>query len=102
CVRIYTKLTAGRKLENSTYPCAAREALTLRPFAINERFCQKLTRWMRRSCLICLARSSMTGLDMSHILFMVDILLLTFFFFQAEDGIRVLTVTGVQTCALPI
>src|SRR6266478_1422776 len=28
----------------------------------------------------------------------VDIL----FFFQAEDGIRDLTVTGVQTCALPI
>src|SRR6266496_4209556 len=25
-----------------------------------------------------------------------------FFFFQAEDGIRVLYVTGVQTCALPI
>src|SRR5256886_13305705 len=24
------------------------------------------------------------------------------FFFQAEDGIRDLTVTGVQTCALPI
>src|SRR5688572_31154032 len=24
------------------------------------------------------------------------------FFFQAEDGIRALTVTGVQTCALPI
>src|SRR3989475_6352129 len=30
-----------------------------------------------------------------HILFF-------FFFFQAEDGIRDLTVTGVQTCALPI
>src|SRR5256886_13183880 len=29
----------------------------------------------------------------------VDVL---FFFFQAEDGIRDLTVTGVQTCALPI
>src|SRR2546427_6242614 len=27
---------------------------------------------------------------------------LLFFFFQAEDGIRYLTVTGVQTCALPI
>src|SRR2546430_167600 len=27
---------------------------------------------------------------------------LAFFFFQAEDGIRDLTVTGVQTCALPI
>src|SRR6266496_6220419 len=25
-----------------------------------------------------------------------------FFFFQAEDGIRALYVTGVQTCALPI
>src|SRR5688572_32124201 len=25
-----------------------------------------------------------------------------FFFFQAEDGIRDLTVTGVQTCAIPI
>src|SRR6266446_9796835 len=25
-----------------------------------------------------------------------------FFFFQAEDGIRDYTVTGVQTCALPI
>src|SRR5207249_9148259 len=29
-------------------------------------------------------------------------LLLFFFFFQAEDGIRDRNVTGVQTCALPI
>src|SRR2546421_9391480 len=29
-------------------------------------------------------------------------MLLMFFFFQAEDGIRDLIVTGVQTCALPI
>src|SRR2546421_4210403 len=29
-------------------------------------------------------------------------LLNVFFFFQAEDGIRDLIVTGVQTCALPI
>src|SRR5256886_15956774 len=29
-------------------------------------------------------------------------LICLFFFFQAEDGIRDLTVTGVQTCALPI
>src|SRR5437867_10973621 len=28
--------------------------------------------------------------------------LVGFFFFQAEDGIRDRTVTGVQTCALPI
>src|SRR5207245_3091905 len=31
-----------------------------------------------------------------------DVLFLCFFFFQAEDGIRDATVTGVQTCALPI
>src|SRR5216683_6843140 len=30
------------------------------------------------------------------------ICLIFFFFFQAEDGIRDLIVTGVQTCALPI
>src|SRR2546430_3253704 len=32
----------------------------------------------------------------------IIVYLLFFFFFQAEDGIRDLTVTGVQTCALPI
>src|SRR2546430_8464188 len=31
-----------------------------------------------------------------------SVVLSLFFFFQAEDGIRDLTVTGVQTCALPI
>src|SRR2546430_12247975 len=31
-----------------------------------------------------------------------DLSKLTLVFFQAEDGIRDLTVTGVQTCALPI
>src|SRR5438094_5376385 len=29
-------------------------------------------------------------------------ILISIFFFQAEDGIRDRTVTGVQTCALPI
>src|SRR5207245_11059453 len=32
----------------------------------------------------------------------VVVVVLVFFFFQAEDGIRDATVTGVQTCALPI
>ena len=32
----------------------------------------------------------------------VSIVIHNNFFFQAEDGIRDLTVTGVQTCALPI
>src|SRR5437762_4453558 len=31
-----------------------------------------------------------------------SILFFFFFFFQAEDGIRDTSVTGVQTCALPI
>src|SRR3990167_985226 len=30
------------------------------------------------------------------------IIIIGLFFFQAEDGIRDLTVTGVQTCALPL
>src|SRR3989449_7736634 len=30
------------------------------------------------------------------------VLIVFFFFFQAEDGIRDVAVTGVQTCALPI
>src|SRR5690606_40110115 len=33
---------------------------------------------------------------------MLSLLLIFFFFFQAEDGIRDFHVTGVQTCALPI
>src|SRR5947209_10509085 len=32
----------------------------------------------------------------------LSLLLFLFFFFQAEDGIRDIGVTGVQTCALPI
>src|SRR5262249_58817655 len=32
----------------------------------------------------------------------VDVFVYSFFFFQAEDGIRDWSVTGVQTCALPI
>src|SRR2546422_6747846 len=32
----------------------------------------------------------------------VSVPLNVFFFFQAEDGIRDVAVTGVQTCALPI
>src|SRR5690349_24145358 len=35
-------------------------------------------------------------------LFLLVLVLLLVFFFQAEDGIRDLYVTGVQTCALPI
>src|SRR5207245_8068715 len=35
-------------------------------------------------------------------LMLVSSFIFFFFFFQAEDGIRDATVTGVQTCALPI
>src|SRR2546422_11680327 len=33
---------------------------------------------------------------------LLNVFFLFFFFFQAEDGIRDVAVTGVQTCALPI
>src|SRR5260370_5375104 len=32
----------------------------------------------------------------------MDLMMFNLFFFQAEDGIRDSSVTGVQTCALPI
>src|SRR2546429_3066650 len=32
----------------------------------------------------------------------MNVCIVFFFFFQAEDGIRDVAVTGVQTCALPI
>src|SRR5205085_5731320 len=41
------------------------------------------------------------GCRMSGVL-LLNLSTYLFFFFQAEDGIRDLTVTGVQTCALPI
>src|SRR2546430_2424405 len=39
---------------------------------------------------------------MFFLLYVLCFVFIFFFFFQAEDGIRDLTVTGVQTCALPI
>src|SRR2546427_1822380 len=44
----------------------------------------------------------MEGVAGSWVLNACVCLIVFFFFFQAEDGIRDLTVTGVQTCALPI
>src|SRR5438309_8617576 len=38
----------------------------------------------------------------SFSVFLFPSIIFFFFFFQAEDGIRDGTVTGVQTCALPI
>src|SRR5437762_5567134 len=35
-------------------------------------------------------------------MFIISSVIYFFFFFQAEDGIRDTSVTGVQTCALPI
>src|SRR2546427_5455260 len=40
--------------------------------------------------------------DISYKNIETNSIVIYFFFFQAEDGIRDLTVTGVQTCALPI
>ena len=48
-------------------------------------------------CVVC------SGKKMSkRVLFCFFFVFSVFFFFQAEDGIRDIGVTGVQTCALPI
>src|SRR5207248_8596695 len=43
-----------------------------------------------------------TTLSVTLLVLLLISLFFFFFFFQAEDGIRDRTVTGVQTCALPI
>src|SRR2546426_4100518 len=45
------------------------------------------------ACLLC---------DFGSICYHLQSLQISFFFFQAEDGIRDVAMTGVQTCALPI
>src|SRR5256885_10143363 len=42
------------------------------------------------------------GVELMADVMVVLSVVLVFFFFQAEDGIRDYKVTGVQTCALPI
>src|SRR2546430_12957507 len=53
---------------------------------------------MRQSAMVCLSVLNGTIGSLCVVMNVCYI----FFFFQAEDGIRDLTVTGVQTCALPI
>src|SRR5256886_12315528 len=51
--------------------------------------------WSGASCRMC-------GVRLRASISLPCISPVFYFFFQAEDGIRDLTVTGVQTCALPI
>src|SRR2546427_8653885 len=50
----------------------------------------------------CLSRDTTFDCYWSSDVCLGEVIVRVFFFFQAEDGIRDLTVTGVQTCALPI
>src|SRR2546430_5023307 len=52
-----------------------------------------VSRSVRSKCEMC---------PISYVEWASVVVVCFFFFFQAEDGIRDLTVTGVQTCALPI
>src|SRR2546430_2258279 len=72
---------------------------------LNPQCLASISRWItasiswKRVCLfVCRALSSIMVICMLT----ARRLLLTFVFCQAQDGIRYLTVTGVQTCALPI
>src|SRR5256884_280307 len=49
-----------------------------------------------------LSRQMTTSTTSLDIMGLQDAYASLFFFFQAEDGIRDVAVTGVQTCALPI
>src|SRR5256885_7009225 len=52
--------------------------------------------------LYCSGMLSYDDLSFEDMVLVMDVLVVVFFFFQAEDGIRDYKVTGVQTCALPI
>ena len=52
--------------------------------------------------LLCVLGISDDVVCVFFFLFFVFFFFFFFFFFQAEDGIRDTSVTGVQTCALPI
>src|SRR6266496_5969605 len=81
---------------------------------LNPQCLASISRWItassswKRFCLfVCRALSSIMVICMFTAIrllltFVMSLYLLLSFFFQAEDGIRVLYVTGVQTCALPI
>src|SRR2546430_2668266 len=73
-------------------------------FFLNPQCLASISRWItassswKRFCLfVCRALSSIMVICM-----LTAIRLLLTFFIKAEDGIRSLSVTGVQTCALPI
>src|SRR3989475_3077979 len=51
---------------------------------------------------LCVSRCTRCHCELCSEVCGYTIFVSVFFFFQAEDGIRDLTVTGVQTCALPI
>src|SRR5438874_8247881 len=60
-------------------------------------FCARKCRsWMSAATAVAVITSNVMALVSN------DHLSINVFFFQAEDGIRCLYVTGVQTCALPI
>src|SRR4051795_13637290 len=69
----------------------------MRLVARRERYTQRSHE--RHRCCACSAPDRIRPTQRSSV---CRIFYLCFFFFQAEDGIRDESVTGVQTCALPI
>src|SRR2546430_9183063 len=55
-----------------------------------------------RSCVVVMEYAATRRVGKILCINYFYVFVVCFFFFQAEDGIRDLTVTGVQTCALPI
>src|SRR2546430_888026 len=100
-------VSTARCVHAATVECAIREIATA-----PRRACKEMDMFVGWSTVMCelLAvwcsgesagkggwKTNMVGFTASTEVCAIDC-----FFFQAEDGIRYLTVTGVQTCALPI
>src|SRR2546430_1008006 len=109
CTRIWLDCDSLRHCPATRVSCynsftCVRGATTAAREAIGQRLCcylfksrekQVMTEWGAGATRICWAKRGRMWVPAKQGSGAI-------FFFQAEDGIRDLTVTGVQTCALPI
>src|SRR2546430_5536340 len=76
------------------------------PTAISILYCLSMVQLMAVfisiRCTLCRHVLQLSFTLILFVVYAISAIYISFFFFQAEDGIRDLTVTGVQTCALPI
>src|SRR2546429_120787 len=90
------------RIQNSIHGAVAMAAVSLQQGPVNRRALAGTCAWRRANLSPVLSvRKQGGGHTRGPVQWPVGDLR-GFFFFQAEDGIRDVAVTGVQTCALPI